>query len=762
MGLSGSFTLTSEWQLICPAGDYCRVHTIRTGVMLTDGAFSDIPGYENTIYVGPGKTITAISYDGLYARAVGEESAGIYTESALTVEELNTKFANVAVLSSSSISVSPTKIPSVLIGPVANTSGVCDNPGGGFNSISTTSRHRLLTPVTNLQILFSNFVVNPDAGIDEDPVGNPVQIVANLINKNNVSYPILFGGSTTGTIPDGGVLTGTVAVSLSPQFFKISVSRTAVGGTAVPVMTYTGDAENGELFSLGSMYRPLAIRGATTARTFGLLGDSRTIGAVDVHDDASGDLGLMARAIGPKFAYTNAAVGFDSALKFVVSNTNRVAAISDCTDIVICYTNDFNAGFNKAGSLVLDDVKTIMGYFPGKQIWLLTVPPYGISSTDGFTTLANQSGGTTHRQAFNDLLRAGVAGATTVEIADLLESSRNSGKWKVDAGSVLTLDGTHETPFATHLVGRSDAWNPVVGSSPVPLSDIIITWQPAYTSGSVPKSTDVGTTIANLSTTGGVEGAYVTFSEVSDSDGAVAISSSGVVTLTRDMTGDATGATHSFTVRATDYRGEFIDRTHSFTVAAFIVVYAVLNPSDKNSNITLSNSNLTATRGPGQNWAAARATRSASTGKKFYSVIWDNYSGFHLIGMATANHSLSDGSFVGSSTASVALFPASNQVLFANGVIGSMALGESQGSVFDMAVDLGARILWFRRNGGNWNGNSSADPVSGSGGVAYDFSGFNGAIMFPALSFYNSGDQMTFNFGATAYSYSPPTGFTNW
>ena len=73
-----------------------------------------------------------------------------------------------------------------------------------------------------------------------------------------------------------------------------------------------------------------------------------------------------------------------------------------------------------------------------------TVTPF-TSSSDGWASTANQtaSAGSTERITFNDAVRAGISGLLGYfEVADQVESARNSQKWKVPG---YTTDGIHAT-----------------------------------------------------------------------------------------------------------------------------------------------------------------------------------------------------------------------------------------------------------------------------------------------------------------------------
>jgi hypothetical protein len=82
------------------------------------------------------------------------------------------------------------------------------------------------------------------------------------------------------------------------------------------------------------------------------------------------------------------------------------------------------------------------------------------------------------------------------------------------------------------------------------------------------------------------------------------------------------------------------------------------------------------------------------------------------------------------------------------------------GQVIGVAIDLDARKAWFRRAGGNWNGEviGISDPAAGLGGVTVGSGAFA-----PVVAFSNSfASAFTANFGATAYANAAPSGFSNW
>ena len=179
---------------------------------------------------------------------------------------------------------------------------------------------------------------------------------------------------------------------------------------------------------------------------------------------------------------------------------------------------------------------------------------------------------------------------------------------------------------------------------------------------------------------------------------------------------------------------------------------AAWNPSDA-SGVTFSNANLTVT-GTGVN-TGARSTTGYSSGKyyaEFTVSTWTNT--FTGVGL-----SITGASFAGAPAGTMLVLRSGNLVL--NGSNTGSTLGlRASGNIIGMAVDFGANLIWFRvAPTGNWNGSGTANPATGVGGVSISalagtkFSGaYTGA----------SGEAITGNFGASAFSGSVPSGFTPW
>jgi hypothetical protein len=98
--------------------------------------------------------------------------------------------------------------------------------------------------------------------------------------------------------------------------------------------------------------------------------------------------------------------------------------------------------------------------------------------------------------------------------------------------------------------------------------------------------------------------------------------------------------------------------------------------------------------------------------------------------------------------------------VFSNGASTGKVLGaQAVGDVICAALDLTARLAWFRRNGGNWNADAAANPDTGVGGVVIP-----AGAQAPCVRFTNQNatDAFTGNFGASVFAFTRPTTFASW
>lgn len=166
--------------------------------------------------------------------------------------------------------------------------------------------------------------------------------------------------------------------------------------------------------------------------------------------------------------------------------------------------------------------------------------------------------------------------------------------------------------------------------------------------------------------------------------------------------------------------------------------YATFNPADKGSNIVLSNGNLTATTA--SSFQSVRSNVSKTKGKWYWEVTLNHIDGFAGgIGLFGAN--LND--FVGDDASGWGYYENGNK--FHTG--SSVAYGSSYvaGDVIGVALDMDGGTVAFYKNGV-----AQGTAYTGLSGRMYAMNSINA----------NGGNAVvTANFGATAFSFSVPSGF---
>lgn len=389
------------------------------------------------------------------------------------------------------------------LGQVATKSRIPNSNSTANKQLMSRSHHIARDTITSLQIGLpawqwgSAFTTTT-----ETAAGGNITYTASIEYPAGTFTQVKFGGSASGVATDNTTLLSD-AVSVSIPNGAAFWVRTF--GTAISSIVYNGshpstpispqcDVSNGEAMtfaasgivdqtmggtvvatvagSQGPMLSPVFIVGMTKKPSVLLLGDSRVFGAGDIYT-SSGDLGEEARSIGPYLGYINAGCFGDDTGSYIAGHTNRAALATYCSHIFI------ELGINdlpipRTAATVLANHQTIIGLFPGKIIYQQTLPPR-TTSTDSFATTGNQTLPSYQAQivAFNTAIRSGQPGVTGFfEIADTVESARNSGLWKVDGTAFkYTVDGIHESPFGYLAEAASGAINPASIVIPVPVLD---------------------------------------------------------------------------------------------------------------------------------------------------------------------------------------------------------------------------------------------------------------------------------------------------
>ncbi len=235
------------------------------------------------------------------------------------------------------------------------------------NSLTQTTGTTLMSRSMNwardtlsrVAIIVPNFLVDVNgATFTEIGLGSAATVTASIEYPSGTFTQVKFSGSASGTVPNAGYLVSDFASVAIPKGAQFWVRMYNVNASGFLLNGFGNDAStvNGEFCNLfdgdrtmsgtvdsqfaGFTLAPLAVIGMTRLPSFLLVGTSRVEGIHD-NQDSSGDVGIMARSIGPSYGYINAGIASDNVAHFLASHTNRVA-LAQYVSHVICEgpTND--------------------------------------------------------------------------------------------------------------------------------------------------------------------------------------------------------------------------------------------------------------------------------------------------------------------------------------------------------------------------------------------------------------------------------------
>lgn len=184
-----------------------------------------------------------------------------------------------------------------------------------------------------------------------------------------------------------------------------------------------------------------------------------------------------------------------------------------------------------------------------------------------------------------------------------------------------------------------------------------------------------------------------------------------------------------------------------------MTTYATWNPDDKHPDLTLSGSDLTITCPVTVSWQAARGTVGVSSGKWYWEVVGDYVTSYLQLGIMQSTASLSN--HVGFGADGISYYN-DNGTAVHNSDQNTYGNTWTTGDVIGVALDMDNGEIWFSKNG-VWqdNGNPTTGYNSASDRHGLTLSG----IWYPAISLYNANNEMTANFGQSAFTYTVPDGF---
>jgi len=176
------------------------------------------------------------------------------------------------------------------------------------------------------------------------------------------------------------------------------------------------------------------------------------------------------------------------------------------------------------------------------------------------------------------------------------------------------------------------------------------------------------------------------------------------------------------------------------------------NPADCSPNITLSNGNTTATKGPDGEYSGVRGTVSYSTGLRYCeaTVPSDNEGS---VGLATASEAL-DAPLGYGSLEGVGMYDDGTVWMEYNYSLASGSFGDTR---VGFLVDLDARLLWVKDSTGAWI--HGGDPAASGEGL--DISMLTGPL-FPMMCGHFLNDTSTIYGTPETITLGLPAGATAW
>lgn len=327
-----------------------------------------------------------------------------------------------------------------------------------FNQTMTRSAHFARDNITALKLAYGNWLALFNLG--EVGYGQPATYAAAIEYPASTFTQVFFSGATTGTAADlDEVISDYCFVNIpkDAQFWVRTWTSNAGGINYITTGAATGFGEafefgvtttnktmSGTLTDTGSgMYVPMAILAMSSVPSPYLAGDSRVVGQGDTFTSARyNDVGELARSLGPQMPYINAGCPTEPPHLALTGSTRRVSlAKRFCTHVVSNYgINGVNA-YARTGAQVLADLVSYWALFSPLPVFQTTLAPVS-TSTDSWATTVNQTTAATNaeRVNLNNALRISVGCAGIIELADAVESARDSGLWKAPA---FTADGLH-------------------------------------------------------------------------------------------------------------------------------------------------------------------------------------------------------------------------------------------------------------------------------------------------------------------------------
>lgn len=378
----------------------------------------------------------------------------------------------VAVQAGSVVSLDAASVVATTLRNVATRASICNSFNGANKQTMSRSRHITRSPITSLKLLFGNWRCDLAAG--EVGSGAATTYTASIEYPAGTFTQVKFGGATSIAVADlGEVISDDVIVAIpnNAQFWVRTWTNNSAG------ILYIGKPEAtsfGEAMEFGATTPDKTMAGTLTAGGAGIVtpyailaqssrpsvfawGDSRVLGQSDSYTGCvSNDQGILARSIGPSMAYINCGIPADRTEVIKTSYAKRVSlATRFCTDAVVALgINDINQ-YSRTAAAVYPELQTLWAAVAPLSVFACTLNPVS-TSTDAYATTANQTTSSVNAQRvlLNNMIRESISVGGVFDMADVVETARDSGIWKAPG---YTSDGLHENQKAAVVIANSRA-----------------------------------------------------------------------------------------------------------------------------------------------------------------------------------------------------------------------------------------------------------------------------------------------------------------
>lgn len=388
---------------------------------------------------------------------------------------------------------------------------------GTDTSATNKVRYTAVATMDDIVGYWGNFYNN--AGVEADGLNDITIANAAIMTSGGEIIPLFFQGQRSVVLKPGALVGhDPVGLTIARGDFFYYLTYVTVGSAgqkwptifSVPSATGEGYGAGSDTTGTGTVattsnftniYGPCQVLGrpkrSSTFTVIGGVGDS-IINGTGESTVLNYGKGWLTRAINSNFLTQMVCEASDTASNWIktafTKSYRRRRLLATCTDI-ICEEGINDIGTGPSLTLAQTQARMIDVWIglgqAGARVYQTTITPRS-TSTDGWVTLANQTptAGDTVRVPFNNWLRdgapilAGVAVATGsnaagtlragtaghplkgyVEVADSLESARDSGKWVVSPTARTVTDAAITASSGTLTSATANFTNADIGRS---------------------------------------------------------------------------------------------------------------------------------------------------------------------------------------------------------------------------------------------------------------------------------------------------------